>query len=239
MSSEMGQVIDDMLSGLQAIQRQTAALRMPEVESPAESAVRTSSIRPFGDDDSLTMLMLAVLESQQEHPCAASARRWLVDQFNQRAVPLGELGGRRYAQTRVSPRMLTALGIVAAHGAVLEECDAHSTHWFWPGGDLDSASRAFGRLFLAVCLEQNTEGMRFRAPKIPERIVLRFSINEQSTSSVGELNAGGFAGVDQDNALGQPSTVLWLDEGGFVPDYFCAITHRAGRWWPIVRTSRD
>lgn len=239
MASEVEQAIDDMLSGLQALQRQAQAAPVRNGEPLADSRIGTSAAQPLGQDEGLAMLMMAVLESQPDQPCASSARRWIVRQLDEQALPLGDLGGERHADVRVSPRMHAALKAAAAQGAVLAECDAQATSWLWPSGDRDALRRVFGRMFSAVCLEQDLNALRFRVPKIPERLALRFFSETQPDSSIGVLHASAYAVVDLDNLRAQPSTVFWLEDGGLVPDYLCAVTHHAGRWWPVVRASGD
>ena len=239
MASEMGQTIDDMLSGLQALQRQVHKAPAQHSEATvSEAMARASSVPPF-DQQGFTLLMMAILESQHGHPCAASARRWIVDEFDQRAVPLGPLGGQNFAAIRVSSRIRRSLATIASHGAVLAECDAQTMHWFWDGGDPHVLGTTFGRLSPAICLEQDMDGLRIRVPKIPERLPLRFPSASPTNSSVGMLPAHACVVIDQDNSRARHATVFWLEDGGIVPDYLCAMTYHAGRWWPVVRPSVD
>lgn len=229
MASEMEQTIDEILSGVQTLLRQART-------APAE---RSASLGP--DEASLpalvhaddTMLLMAVLESEQSHPCALSARRWIIGQLDAQAVALGDLGGQRHAAVRVSPRLHAALAAIVAQGAVLKECDARFLHWLLPTDSGAAVRAAFGRLAPAVCLDQLTDGLWLRVPKIPERLALRFSPQSQKDSSVGMHLANRFARIDQDNSLARPSTLFWLADGGLVPDQLCAIAYHQRQWWPI------
>lgn len=234
----MEQTIDNMLSGLQALQRQVQKASAQHLEAAVSEAMAPASSMPPSDQQGLTLLM-AVLESQHGHPCAASARRWIVHEFDQRAVPLGPLGGQNFADTRVSPRIRRSLAAIAGHGAVLAECDAQTMQWFWGGADPHLLQTTFGRMSPAICLEQGMDGLRIRVPKIPERLPLRFPSATQTNSSVGMLPADACVVIDQDNSRAQHATVFWLEDGGLVPDYVCAMTYHAGRWWPVVRPSAD
>ena len=239
MASEVGQVIDDMLSGLEALQRQAQRLPAQHLDASVSGALSPSSLMPSFDQQGLNFLMMAVLESQHDHPCAASARRWISHELDQRAVPLGPLGGRNFADARVSPRMHRSLAAIAGHGAVLAECDAQTMAWLWGGGDPHLLRTTFGRMWPAICLEQDMDRLRIRVPRIPERLPLRFPAATQTNPSAGALPASACVVIDQDNSRAQPATVFWLEDGGLVPDYLCAVTHHAGRWWPVVRPSVD
>lgn len=239
MASEMGQAIDDMLSGLQALQRQAQKLPAQHLETSAAEAPSPASPMPSFDQQGLTLLMMAVLESQHDHPCAVSARRWIGQELDQRAIPLGPLGGKNFADVRVSPRIRRYLAAIASHGAVLAECDAQTMQWFWGGGDPCLLRTTFGRMLPAICLEQDMDGLRLRVPRIPERLPLRFPSAAQTNPSLGMLPASACVVIDQDNSRAQYATVFWLEDGGLVPDYLCAVTHHAGRWWPVVRPSVD
>lgn len=245
MASEIGQAIDHMLSGLQTLQQQAQALQqqaqtLPVADVGAATDVSAgASAAHLGGPDAQTLLMMAVLESQEAEGCAPSARRWIVQQLDLQALPLGGLGGRDHAAVRVSPRMRNALEAIARQGAVLAGCDARYTHWIWPNGGREQLLSIFGRLFPAICLEQNIDGFRLRVPKIPERLALRFLSQTQPDSSADLLGLNAYAVIDQDNSQARPSTLFWLEDGGLVPDYLCAVTYHAGRWWPVVRTSDD
>lgn len=246
MASEIGQAIDHMLSGLQTLQQQAQALQQQAQTLPASDVGAVTdalsgapAAQHFGDSETQTMLMMAVLESQETDGCALSARRWIIQQCDGQALPLGVLGGEHHAAVRVSPRLRTALEAIATQGAILEACDARYTHWVWPTGDRDKLFSSFGRLSSAVCLEQNMNGLRLRVPKIPERLALRFLSRTRPDASAGPMRLSDYALIDQDNLQARPSTVFWLEDGGLVPDYLCAVAYHAGRWWPVVRTSDD
>jgi len=233
-ASETEQSIDEILLGVQAL-LQEARASLEQKEAFREPTFGPSLSTTSASEEVPTLLMMAVLESIRGHPAAPSARRWIIHQLEGRALSLGDIGGDRYADVRVSPRIFGPIQTIVAEGAVLEECDARLLHWRWPNVDREALHRVFGRLSPAVCLDQDSDGLRLHVPMLPERLALRFIGDGQSESSAGTLHKNAFALVDLDNSLSKPSTIFWLNDGGFVPDHLCGIAHHAGRWWPVLR----
>lgn len=237
MTSEMEQTLDEILSGVQSLLANAPASADPRTANAPSAGWREGDHDAIRSDQSL--VLAAVLEAQHEHPAWRSARRWLVQEFHSRARPLGPLGGERFADLRVSPRVQPSVEALSQQGATLVECDAFSMTWSWPAGTRYAARQTLGRLISTVCLDQDGDALRIRIPQMPERLGIRVGKGGDLLSSHGAAHLQQFALIDQDNLYTAPSTLFWFSDKSFVPDYLCALTWREGRWWPVVRESAD
>lgn len=182
-----------------------------------------------GNDNSSLIALLAAIETDPQHPAQPVARRWLSRLLLMRAVPLGN-AFPGFADITVSPIMHRAVLRLAQTGARLVRCDAHQM--IWDCGF--SPAPALGRLALTARRDQKAPDRLRSLPRIPERmpVVLKTAGQIHFTASLAKETR--VAVCDQDNLMGQASTIFWIEQGTFLPSWLCGFVMSAGRLVPLV-----
>jgi len=238
MTSDIDQTLDELLQGVNALLDSAPSPMDSPVPNESRERGISESIEFGGTELGQLITMLALLESRPEQPASQLARKLLIQVFLRRARPLGGLA-REYGTVMVSPVIHGRLDRLLRKGASVVGSDASTLTMAWGGGTVAELRSTFGRLFSIVCLEQTEPSIRFRVPKLPERVSVKLgdTPHRSSLASVGYPNC--FAFIDQDNLLINPVTVLWLDGGAFVPDQICGMTCWEGEWICVSGASAD
>lgn len=240
MSSEMEQTLDEILSGVESLLAHApvgASAVQPSLPHSPEKFSRGQGVTLNGADTSSLLATLALMESDSRSPIAAQASRWIQKILSMRAVPLeisAATAGRFDPPPQVSPILQTRLCALAAQGALLAECDASTMLWDISSLDPIGAIKMMGRLYAAVCPEQNNEKKYWRISRMPERLPLKRIQRSEFAQQALYTSAEYFTVIDQDKANSKLATVLWIGDMDFVPDWWVAMAAQDGRWVPVV-----
>lgn len=238
MTSDIDQTLDELLKGVDALLGSAPSADISSVRDVRQEQGILGSIELGGAELHHVITMLAFLESGREQPSSQLARKLLLQIFLKRARPLGVLA-REYGGVLVSPIIHSRLHLLLRKGASVVSSDASSLTMAWTDGTAAELRGVFGRLFPIVCLEQSEPAIRFRLPKLPERISVKLGTTPHRSSLARAGYPNCFALIDQDNLLGNPVTVLWLDGGAFVPDQICGMTCWDGEWICVSGAGAD
>ena len=241
MPSEMERALDEILTGVNALLEQAPstalgarsavdALRAHETQSAVISveAARLPAL----------LSLLACVASDPDHPACASANDWIRQLLVLRAIPLGEIGSD-FDDVTISPLLERPLRGLWQIGSVLADCNAEFMMWDVMVADVPRARALMGRFMGSVCPDQGTPVMRWRIPRFPERLRIRWTDVVMSSSTSEADNALGHGFIDQDNDDLRVATIFWPRGPHFVPDLFCGMAHHAGRWRPVFAQSPD
>jgi hypothetical protein len=240
MNSDMEKTLDEILSGVEALLEQAPQKRVDAAGYPrAEQADVKEPQTVAPHMQATTRVLLAVLESDKSQAAHAAARRWLIEDLASATVALGDVGGDRFAELRVSAWTTPTFAALEQAGAVLLESDAWALSWRWPNQDRSALKQCLGRLRAAVCLDQSDEELRFRVPRIPERLRCRFVTRPRVIAEEARPRPMRYACIDQDNSSAEFHTVFWLHEHHFVPDHVAGLVMHQGLWWPLIDASDD
>jgi hypothetical protein len=259
MASEMERALDEILSGVHELlakgppkpgspasaEFSSASPTDLSTEGPSSSALEidseegahigagfntsfNASLNTNPDNSSLIAL-LAAIETDPQHPAQPVARRWLSRLLLMRALPLGN-AFPGFADITVSPIMHRAAMRLAQTGARLVRCDAHQM--IWDCGF--SPAPALGRLAVTARRDQKAPDRLRSLPRIPERMPVALKSAGQINFTTSLAKETQVAVCDQDNSMGQASTIFWIEQGTFAPSWLCGFVMSAGRLVPLV-----
>jgi hypothetical protein len=252
MASEMERALDEILSGVHELLakgppkpgQSSSALEIDSEEGAhIGDAFNTTNDKSHGigadtshdtsfntsPDSSSLIALLAAIETDPQHPAQPVARRWLSRLLLMRALPLGN-AFPGFADITVSPIMHRAVMRLAQTGARLVRCDAHQM--IWDCGF--SPAPALGRLAVTARRDQKAPDRLRSLPRIPERMPVAFKSAGQINFTASLAKETRVAVCDQDNSMGQASTIFWIEQGTFTPPWLCGFVMSAGRLVPLV-----
>jgi hypothetical protein len=234
MPSEMERALDEILSGVNALLEQA-----PSTASATRQAVQAASLPREGgitlDAGRLSALLsvLACVASDPEHPACLSASESIRQLLVQRSIALGEIGGD-FDDVAVSPLLHRPLRGLWQIGSVLVDCNAEFMMWEVAYADMARARALMGRWMSSVCPDHGDPVMRWRIPRYPERLRVRWTSNQLTSSGSPSFADSGVGLIDHDNHALPIATIFWSLGSQFVPDWFCGMAHHAGQWRPVV-----
>jgi hypothetical protein len=237
MPGEMERALDEILSGVNALLEQapsTAATaprtagRLARASVPPEGGVTVDAGRLSG-----LLSVLACVASDPQHPACLTASESIRQLLVQRSVALGEIGGD-FDDVAVSPLLHRPLRGLWQIGSVLVDCNAEFMMWEVATADLARARALMGRWMASVCPDQGDPVMRWRIPRYPERLRVKWTDGYRAPSVSMSVADSGVGLIDHDNIALPIATIFWSRGALFVPDWFCGMAHHAGQWRPVV-----
>ncbi len=180
--------------------------------------------------------LLAALEGDPSSPFAESAHRLLKEILSSRMVGLPEAIDPDGLLT-VSPCLVQPIENLLALGVVLDRYDAGYLYGDSSACQPEQIRQVLGRYAPLFCPEQNAYRHRFRMPRLPERVVLRWCHRNDIHPIAGFEREDRVALIDQDNDGGPRSTMIWFSSHRFVPDHWCGLAFDDGRWRPVTHAS--
>ncbi|MEN9759288.1 MAG: hypothetical protein RL676_437, partial [Pseudomonadota bacterium] len=147
MNSDMEKTLDEILSGVEALLEQAPQQRLDAARYPRAEQADVKEPQALAPQMQATArVLLAVLESDKSQAAHAAARRWLIEDLASETVALGDVGGDRFAELRVSAWTMPTFAALEQAGAVLLESDAWALAWRWPNQDRSALKQCLGRL---------------------------------------------------------------------------------------------
>ena len=237
MPNEMERALDEILSGVNALLEQApstataprAAGHLAHATAPAaEGGVRVDAGRLSG-----LLSVLACVASDPMHPACLTASESIRQLLVQRSVALGEIGGD-FDDVAVSPLLHRPLRGLWQIGSVLADCNAEFMMWEVAHADRARARALMGRWMSSVCPDHGDPVMRWRIPRYPERLRVRWTDDQRTPSESPSVADCGVGLIDHDNHAFAITTIFWSGASPFVPDWFCGMAYHAGQWRPVV-----
>ena len=229
MSDDIERALDEILTGVNALLAEAPAAAAGVIAGPQDHGVSES----FHWHPSVPVL-LAMAEAQPDHPAAALARRmaarWVLD----RAVPLGGLLPNQ-PNLRVSPMLPQRFKAFLGEGGRLISCDAQYSLWDLSQIPFERVTAILSRLSAVLCPDQAGRENHWRIPHYPERCPLKWISGQATAQALQFSRAAGYAMIDMDNISIPISTLLWIEDFQFVPDFWCAMAFNGRSWCPVIR----
>jgi hypothetical protein len=91
------------------------------------------------------------------------------------------------------------------------------------------------RLSAVLCPDQAGRENHWRIPHYPERCPLKWISGQATAQAMQFSGAAGYAMIDMDNIATPLSTLLWIEDFQFVPDFWCAMAFNGRSWWPVIQ----
>jgi hypothetical protein len=253
MSTEMERALDEILSGVEDLLKKVPAQDAePSVvvgegssvkglvsdaahPDPSQSSPSAVRVTQGGVSDGMTALLVA-LEGDPGSHLAESAHRLLEEILSSRMVGLPQAIDPDGLLT-VSPCLVRPIENLLALGVVLDRYDAGYLYGDSSACQPEQIRQVLGRYAPLFCPEQNAYRHRFRMPRLPERVVLRWCHRSDINPIAGFEREDRVALIDQDNDGGGRSTMIWFSSHRFVPDHWCGLAFHDGRWRPVTHAS--
>ena len=229
MSDDIERALDEILTGVNALLAEAPAATAGLIAGPQDRATSET----FQWHPSVPAL-LAMVEAQHEHPAAALARRMAARWVQDRAVPLGSLLPNQ-PNLRVSPLLPQRFKALAGQGGRLISCDAQYSLWDFSQIPLERVAAILSRLSAVLCPDQAGREHHWRIPHYPERCPLKWISGQTAAQAMQFSGAAGYAMIDMDNIAKPLSTLLWIEDFQFVPDFWCAMAFNGQSWWPVIQ----
>jgi hypothetical protein len=229
MSDDIERALDEILTGVNALLAEAPAATAGVI---AGSQDRVTS-EAFQWHPSVPAL-LAMVEAQHEHPAAALARQMAARWAQDRAVPLGSLFPDQ-PNLRVSPLLPQRFKALAGQGGRLISCDAQYSLWDFSQIPFERVAAILSRLSAVLCPDQAGREHHWRIPHYPERCPLKWISGQTAAQAMQFSGAAGYAMIDMDNIAKPLSTLLWIEDFQFVPDFWCAMAFNGQSWWPVIQ----
>lgn len=239
MSSDMERALDEILSGVNALMQQApkpGVVTSPAVISASRSSAGVSqAAASLPSDQFLSILsLLATLESSESGgPTASVASRLIGQLLVARCVRMDEIS-TDFGEVTVSPLIYPAFEALSAIGARWVSVDADSLAWQMDHVNIAQAQGLLRKFSSVVCPEQKDGMLLWRLPRIPERSPLNWIKSDDAGASSRLISVEQLAVIDQDRRGKKLSTILWSDQHGFVPDWWCGLAFYQGQWRPVV-----
>jgi hypothetical protein len=253
MSTEMERALDEILSGVEDLLKKVPAqdadsgavvAEGSSVKSLVSDAAHAGQIHDAPSAVPVTqgrvsdgmVALLVALEGDASSPLAESAHRLLKEILSSRMVGLPEAIDPDGLLT-VSPCLVQPIENLLALGVVLDRYDAGYLYGDSSACQPEQIRQVLGRFAPLFCPEQNAYRHRFRMPRLPERLVLRWCHRNDIHPIAGFEREDRVALIDQDNDGGRRSTMIWFSSHRFVPDHWCGLAFDDGRWRPVTHAS--
>ncbi|MBU6304443.1 MAG: hypothetical protein KGO79_03385 [Betaproteobacteria bacterium] len=229
MSEDIERTLDEILTGVNAL--------LAEAPASAPGGMPASLSPPPEEqaqwDESLPAL-LAMVEAQRDHPAAALAARLASRWVQGRAVPLGNLLPQQ-PHLRVSPMLPQRFKALTGQGGRLISCDAQFSLWDFSQISFERVTASLSRLSAVLCPDQAGRENHWRIPHYPERCSLKWISGQAKAQGMQFSGAAGYAVIDMDNIAIPLSTLLWIEDIHFVPDFWCAMAFNGQSWCPVIQ----
>lgn len=239
MSSDMERALDEILSGVNALMQQApkpGVVTSPAVISASRGGAGVSqAAASLPSDQFISILsLLATLESSESGgPTASVASRLIGQLLVARCVRMDEIS-TDFGEVTVSPLIYPAFEALSAIGARWVSVDADSLAWQMDHVNIAQAQGLLRKFSSVVCPEQKDGMLLWRLPRIPERSPLNWIKSDDTGASSRLISVEQLAVIDQDRRGKKLSTILWSDQHGFVPDWWCGLAFYQGQWRPVV-----
>lgn len=241
MSSDMERALDEILSGVNALMQQApkpGVVTAPAATSASRNTTPGASqaAASLPSDQFISILsLLATLESNEGSggPMASVASRLIGQLLMARCVRMDEIS-TDFGEVTVSPVIYPAFEALSALGARWVSADADSLAWQMDHVDIAQAQGLLRKFSSVVCPEQKDGMLLWRLPRIPERSPLNWIKSDDAGASSRLISVEQLAVIDQDRRGKKLSTILWSDQHGFVPDWWCGLAFYQGQWRPVV-----
>jgi len=229
MSNDIERALDEILTGVNTLL----------AEAPAATASVIAGREDRGTSETFQWhpsvpALLAMVEAQHEHPATALAQRMAARWVQDRAVPLGSLLPSQ-PNLRVSPMLPQRFKALIGQGARLVSCDAQYSLWDFSQIPLERVTAILSRLSAVLCPDQAGRANHWRIPHYPERCPLKWISGQVKAQAMQFSGAAGYAMIDMDNIAIPLSTLLWMEDFQFVPDFWCAMAFNGRSWWPVIQ----
>lgn len=229
MSDDIERALDEILTGVNALL----------AEAPATAAGAVSGLQALGPSETFhwhpsVPALLAMIEAQRDHPAAGLAARMAARWVQDRAVPLGSLLPNQ-PDLRVSPMLPPRFNALAEQGGRLMSCDAQYSLWDFSQISFERVTAILSRLSAVLCPDQLGRENHWRIPHYPERCPLKWISTQVTSQAMQFSGATAHAVIDMDNIATPFSTLLWIEEFQFVPDFWCAMAFNGQSWCPVIR----
>ncbi len=229
MSDGIERALDEILTGVNALLAEAPAATAGVIAGP-QNPVASESFQWHP----AVPVLLATVEAQHDHPAAALARRLAARWVQDRAVPLGGLAPNQ-PNLRVSPMLPQRFKALVGQGGRLLSCDAQYSLWDLSQISLERVTGILSRLSAVLCPDQAGRENHWRIPHYPERCPLKWISGQVTAQAMQFSGAAGYAMIDRDNISIPLSTLLWIDDFQFVPDFWCAMAFNGRSWCPVIR----
>jgi hypothetical protein len=243
MSADIERTLDEILSGVNALLAEAPTGASKDGTTLPKPAAQAGSVRaPARDLDpapwpSSILALLAMVESDANHPGAAIAGRLAAQFVQARALPLGAAFAG-HADVRVSPLLLPRFQRLAEQGAVMLSCDAMFSTWDFSRLAADRIPSILSRMSALLCPDQGDHTDRWKIPHLPERVPLQWISSSEVSQEMRFEGAAESAVIDLDNPSSRVSTILWINGLEFVPDWWCGMAFRRSQWCPVIQSKR-